>query len=113
MSFVEIDNFAKRELYQRIPCTIRDVHLAIQAERFSKHDRIAYDLPNALNRLGACGFQIGMVHSLLIVENLVALFDVKKIQGHLALPVRLDQGQDRAQLFVHDANERRHHTSRI
>jgi hypothetical protein len=63
------------------------VHLAIQAERASKHDRIAYDLPNALNRLGACGFQIWMVHSLHIVKNLVALFDVKKIQGHLALPV--------------------------
>jgi hypothetical protein len=45
-----------------------------------------------------------MIRSLLIVKNLVAFFDVKKIQGHLVLPVRLDQGQGRAQLFVHDAN---------
>lgn len=46
-----------------------------------------------------------MIRSLLIVKNLVAFFDVKKIQGHPTLPVPLDQGQDRAQLFVHDAND--------
>jgi hypothetical protein len=44
-----------------MPCIIVDLHLALQPERASCQDRIADDLPDALDSFAACSLQVGMI----------------------------------------------------
>jgi hypothetical protein len=67
-----------------MPCIIRDVHLAIQAERASCPDRIANDFPDAIDRFPACSLQVGMIRPLLIVKNVTVLVDDKTAASRAA-----------------------------